>query len=199
MSKKIYIQILILFTILLIISFVYFIYFTDNKKAIIKSAEGVSENSSINNSDDLITEMKYFSEDNKGNKYEIKSDHGTINPNKSNLISMSKVKAVIKLSNGEKIYINSNQAEYNNDNNDTNFDGSVEMFYNNHKIYAENLDLSFRNNLVTLYNKVNYNNGMSNLIADKILIDFVNKNTKISMNKKENSVLVKSNIKNGDN
>ena len=73
------------------------------------------------------------------------------------------------------------------------------MFYNNHKIYAENLDLSFRNNLVTLYNKVNYNNGMSNLIADKILIDFVNKNTKISMNKKENSVLVKSNIKNGNN
>ena len=50
----------------------------------------VSENSSINNSDDLITEMKYFSEDNKGNKYEIKSDHGAINPDKSNLISMIK-------------------------------------------------------------------------------------------------------------
>ena len=99
---------------------------------------------------------------------------------------MSKVKAVINLSNGEKIYINSNKAEYNNDNN-TNFDGSVEMFDNNHNICWKPGSI-FRNNLVTLYNKVNYNNGMSNLIADKILIDFINKNTKISMNKKENSI-----------
>ena len=40
----------------------------------------------IQGSEDLITEMFYFSEDNKGNKYEIKSEYGIINPDKSNLI-----------------------------------------------------------------------------------------------------------------
>ena len=49
--------------------------------------------------------MSYFSEDNKGNRYEIKSEYGVINPDKSNLILMDKVNAVVYLSNGEKILL----------------------------------------------------------------------------------------------
>ena len=109
------------------------------------------------------------------------------------------MEAIVYLSNGEKIFINSDRAEYNNDNNDTTFNGSVEMNYNNHELFAENLDLSFRNNFVTLYNKVNYNNGISKLIADKILIDLINKNTKILMDNENNNILVKSNLDNGNN
>ena len=41
--------------------------------------------------------MSYFSEDNKGNRYEIKSEYGVINPDKSNLILMDKVTAIIYL------------------------------------------------------------------------------------------------------
>ena len=43
--------------------------------------------------------------------------------------------------------------------------------------------------------KVNYKSSLSNLIADKILIDFLNKNTKIQMNDENNNILVRSNIK----
>ena len=199
MSKKIYFQIIILISILVITAFIYFVYFKNDDKILVKSDGEVSSNNLIKNKDDLITEMKYYSEDEKGNRYEIEADYGEINPDQSNLIRMNKVEAIVYLSNGEKIFINSDRAEYNNDNNDTTFNGSVEMNYNNHELFAENLDLSFRNNFVTLYNKVNYNNGISKLIADKILIDLINKNTKILMDNENNNILVKSNLDNGNN
>ena len=193
MSKKTIFQFFILSSIVIIILGVYFLYFTGNKNIVaIKSK--VNENNFIKNEDDLITEMKYFSEDNKGNKYEIESDYGVINPDQTNLIKMSEVKATVYLSNGEKIFIRSKQAEYNNDNNDTTFSGSVKMNYGNNEISAENLNLSFRNNFVTLYKDVNYDNGISNLIADKVMIDLVKKNTKILMNDKNRNIIVRSKL-----
>tara|TARA_Y100000992_G_scaffold296593_1_gene259046 strand:- start:964 stop:1563 length:600 start_codon:yes stop_codon:yes gene_type:complete len=199
MNKKIYFQILIFLAILSIISFVFIVYFKQDNKISAKTEVEVTNNNSIKNSEDLITEMKYFSEDNKGNRYKIEADNGVINPDRSNLIRMNKVRAIVYLYNGEKIFINSDRAEYNNVNNDTTFNGSVKMTYNDHKIDAENLDLSFENNFATLYDKVNYNNGMSNLTADKILIDLVNKNTKILMNDENSNILVRSNLVNGNN
>ena len=193
MSKKTIFQFFILSSIVIIILGVYFSYFTD-KKNIVEIKSKVNENNFIKNEDDLITEMKYFSEDNKGNKYEIESDYGVINPDQTNLIKMSEVKATVFLSNGEKIFINSKQAEYNNDNNDTTFSGTVKMSYGNNEISAENLELSFRNNFVTLYKDVKYDNGISNLTADKVLIDLVKKNTKILMNDKNKNILVRSKL-----
>ena len=143
--------------------------------------------------------MTYLSEDNKGNKYEIKSAYGVISPKASNLIIMDKVKAVIYLTNGEKIFISSDKANYNDTNYDTTFNGSVQMIYSEHFINAESLDLSFKNNMATLYNNVKYKSELSNLSADKVLIDFLNKNTKIEMNDENNKVLVRSFIKNGNN
>lgn len=199
MNKKIYFQASIFLSILLIILYVYFIYFKNDYKNLVKTEDDILNNNSIESKDDLITEMKYFSEDDKGNRFEIEADNGVINPDQSNLIRMNKVRAVVFLSNGEKVFINSNEAEYNNENNDTTFDGSVEMNYDNHLISAENLDLSFINNLVTLYGKVEYISGISNLIADKVIINLISKNTKILMDDENNTVLVRSNLDNGNN
>ena len=199
MSKKIYIQFFLLSVILIIVISIYLIYFNKGEKNYVETVKENISNKNVEGSDDLISEMEYFSEDNKGNKFEIKSDHGIINPEQSNIISMNKVKAVVYLSNGEEIYINSDKAEYNNANNDTIFNGSVEMNYQDHKINAENLDLSFENNLVTLYDKVKYKSKISNLTADKVLIDLINKNTKIQMNDENSKILVRSNIDNGNN
>ena len=84
---------------------------------------------------------------------------------------MEKVTAVVYLSNGQKVSINSNKAKYNDDNNDTSFNGSVKMIYNEHIINAENLNLSFKNQTATLYDNVKYESSLSNLIADKIFIN----------------------------
>jgi hypothetical protein len=68
------------------------------------------------------------------------------------------------------------------------------MEYNDNEINAEKLELSFRNNFVTLYENVNYSNGISNLIADKVIIDLMNKNTKILMNEKDKNIIVRSKL-----
>jgi len=199
MDKKSYIQISLIVSVLIIISYIYFIYFKNFEKKVVTTIEQTDSPQLIKGSDDLITDMTYLSEDNKGNKYEIKSAYGVISPKASNLIIMDKVKAVIYLTNGEKIFISSDKANYNDTNYDTTFNGSVQMIYSEHFINAESLDLSFKNNMATLYNNVKYKSELSNLSADKVLIDFLNKNTKIEMNDENNKVLVRSFIKNGNN
>ena len=199
MNKKTYTQISLIILILVIISYVYFAHFKSMKEKPLKIANDNSTKKIIKGSDDLISDMSYFSEDNKGNRYEIFSDYGTINPEKSNLIFMEKVSAVVYLSNGQKVSINSNKAKYNDNNNDTTFNGSVKMIYNEHIINSEYLDLSFRNQTATLYDNVKYESNLSNLSADKIFINFVSKNTKIQMDDEKNNVLVKSVINNGNN
>ena len=85
MDKKTYIQIFIVFVILIIITIVYLDYFRNINVKKLNQSENT--NIEINKgSEDLITEMFYYSEDNKGNRYEIKSEYGVINPDKSNLI-----------------------------------------------------------------------------------------------------------------
>ena len=112
---------------------------------------------------------------------------------------MEKVSAVVYLSNGEKVSINSKKAKYNDGNNDTSFIGTVKMIYGEHVINSEYLDLSFKNQTANLYDNVKYKNNFSNLSADKIFFDLVSKNTKIQMNDEENKILVRSVINNGNN
>ena len=95
MNKKIYFQASIFLSILLIILYVYFIYFKNDYKILVKTEDNITNNNSIESKDDLITEMKYFSEDDKGNRFEIEADNGVINPDQSNLIRMNKLLSLI--------------------------------------------------------------------------------------------------------
>ena len=199
MDKKSYTQISLIIVMLVMISYVYFAYFKSSKEKIVKNVNDNSVKKLVKGSDDLISDMSYFSEDNKGNRYEIFSEFGTINSDESNLIFMEKVSAVVYLSNGEKVSINSKKAKYNDDNNDTSFIGTVKMIYGEHVINSEYLDLSFKNQTANLYDNVKYKNNFSNLSADKIFLDLVSKNTKIQMNDEENNILVRSVINNGNN
>ena len=199
MDKKSYTQISLIIVMLIIISYVYFAYFKSSKEKIVKNVNNNFDKKIAKGSEDLISDMSYFSEDNKGNRYEIFSEFGTINSDESNLIFMEKVSAVVYLSNGEKVSINSKKAKYNDDNNDTSFIGTVKMIYGEHVINSEYLDLSFKNQTANLYDNVKYKNNFSNLSADKIFLDLVSKNTKIQMNDEENNILVRSVIDNGNN
>ena len=61
-------------------------YFKDSSKKIIKTDKPEQTNKIITTGEDLITDMAYFSEDEKGNKYEINSRYGVLNPEKSDLL-----------------------------------------------------------------------------------------------------------------
>ena len=199
MDKKSYIQIFIIFGIVFIITFVYLSYFKNPSADYVENLKNNENSKVLEGSSDVIKQMSYFSEDNKGNRYEITSESGIINPDKSNLILMNKVTAIIFLLNGEKIFISSNEARYNDENNDTTFSGYVKMIYNDNKIISENLDLSFKDQTAVLYDNVNYISNLTKLNADRIFIDFISKNTKIEMDDKKNNILVRSKVKNGGN
>ena len=199
MDKKTYIQLSLIVLILFIITFVYFDYFKSSEENFNENLQDNSTKKLVNGSDDLISDMSYFSQDNKGNRYEIFSEYGVLNPDKSNLIFMEKVNAIVYLSNNEKVLISSNKAKYNDDNNDTTFSDSVEMTYGEHIIKSDYLDLSFKDQTATLYDSVKYKSKLSKLNADKITIDFLNGNTKIQMNDEKNNILVRSIINNGNN
>ena len=92
MDKKSYTQISLIIIMLIIISYVYFAYFKSSKEKIIKNANDNFDKKITKGSDDLISDMSYFSEDNKGNRYEIFSEFGTINSGESNLIFMEKLR-----------------------------------------------------------------------------------------------------------
>ena len=194
MDKKSYIQISLVVLILVIITFVYFDYFKSSSEKSSTNSENIPSKKLVKGNEDLISEMSYFSVDNNGNRYEIFSKYGILNKD-SDLILMEKVNAIVYLSNDEKVLINSNKANYNDDNNDTTFSGSVKMIYGEHIIKSENLNLSFKDQTAILYDSVKYESNLSKLKADRIFIDFLNKNTKIQMNNERNNILVQSVIK----
>ena len=94
---------------------------------------------------------------------------------------MTKVSAIIYIANSEPIIIKSKFAKYNKSNYETNFNENVLLSYQNHKIRSKNLDLSFENNLATIYKEIVYNNDDTKLYADILEIDLITKNSRISM------------------
>ncbi len=197
MYKKIYLQLTLSLLIVLIITITYLVYFkTDDK---ITSIEKNDKTILKDTSENLISDLFYKSEDKDGNKYEIKSKSGIISQKRANLISMNDVSATVFLNDGGKIFIVSDLANYDSNNNDTLFKGSVKMNYNEHTIKSNYIDLSFEENKAIIYENINYNSNLSKLEADKIIVDFLKMKVKIFMDNTNDKVLVKTILKNGNN
>ena len=197
MYKKIYLQLTLSLLIVLIITITYLVYFkTDDK---ITSIEKNDKTILKDTSENLISDLFYKSEDKDGNKYEIKSKNGIISQKRANLISMNDVSATVFLNDGGKIFIVSDSASYDSNNNDTLFKGSVKMNYNDHTIKSNYIDLSFEENKAIIYENINYNSNLSKLEADKIIVDFLKMKVKIFMDNTNDKVLVKTILKNGNN
>ena len=197
MYKKIYLQLTLSLLIVLIIIITYLAYFkSDDKITVIeKNDKTILKDTSEN----LISDLFYKSEDKDGNKYEIKSKTGIISQKRANLISMNDVSATVFLNDGGKIFVVSDSANYDSNNNDTLFKGSVKMNYNDHTIKSNYIDLSFKENKAIIYENINYNSNLSKLEADKIIVDFLEMKVKILMDNTNDKVLVKTILKNGNN
>ena len=196
MIKKIYIQ-LILISILVIISFSLFLkYF---KQPNLKNDFNISLGQTTNTDDNLIEDLKYLSTDKEGNEYKIEAKKGNIDQLNPDIIYLENVKAVISLQSAEYISIESKFAKYNTKNFDTLFNGMVSVDYGEHILRSEYLDLSLEDNLVSIYNNVRYQSGISSLTADKAEIDISSKKTKIFMEDPNKKVQISNTSKNGDN
>ena len=196
MTKKSYIQLFLILILVIISMLVFFEFF---KKTNLKTDINLSGEQTINTGESLIEDLKYLSTDKKGNEYKIEAKKGNIDKSNPDIIFLENVIAIISLQNSDTILIKSKFAKYNAKNFDTLFNNSVSVDYGEHILKSEFLDLSFENNIVTIYDNVRYLSGFSSLNADKAEIDILNKKTKIFMDSPEKKVLIKNISKNGNN
>ena len=194
MKKKIYIQFFLISLILLIIFVIYQKYFKESFKAknIQKKDEIIIEENNV------INNITYESIDNKGRRYIIKSESGTFDEKKPQLIFMSNVNAKVTLLDKSVIYINSKEAEYNNITYDTKFYGDVDLEYLEHSMLCNNLNIFFKENLLEAFNDLTYKNSDIIMFADKIEMDLLTKNSKI-FKFDENKVKIETRNSNGNN
>ena len=192
MNKKVIIQLLLLIALFGIIISVFFLYF--NKEKNIKEESSII-NKAIETEIDsetgtLIKDINYSFSDPSGNYYELFSELGEVDISDSDKMLMTNVIANIYLKNSTPIKIVSKYANYNKIDHETNFFENVEVTHLIHKANSENLDISFKKNIAVMYNNVVYNKPGTQLIADRLEIDLISKNTKILMDNKSEKIKI---------
>ena len=195
MSKKIYIQLFLIILLVFISLFLFLKYF---KKTDFKRNTQANMEQTITN-ESLIEDLKYLSTDKEGNEYKIEAKKGNIDKSNPDIIFLENVEAIILLKDSDLISIKSKFAKYNTKNFNTLFNNSVSVNYGEHIMSSDFLDLSFENNLVSIYDNVRYVSGISSLKADKAEIDIINKKTKIFMESSNKKVQINNISNNGNN
>ena len=195
MTKKIYIQFFLVIIFFVISLGLFFKYF---KKSNLSSNLVTNFEKPLTN-ESLIEDLKYSSTDKDGNEYKIEAKRGNIDKNDPDILYLENVDALISLNNSEIISISSKFAKYNTKNYDTLFNNSVSVDYGEHFLKSEFLDLSFEKNLVSIYDNVRYEGGISSLSADRAEIDILSKKTRIFMENINKKVQISNKSKNGNN
>ena len=187
MNKKIIILILALF---LISIFLFFpSKFSDDNK-IVKMENNKQDN--LSHSSSFIENVRYESQDSKGNKYIIRASLGEIDYQNPNEIFLTDVVGIINLVDKNNIMIKSDFGKYNIGNNDTIFSKNVKIENSKDKIYGDYLDFSIVRSLMLLSKNVTYSNLSSMIKADAVEIDLETKKTKIFMYEDKKKIKIKN-------
>tara|TARA_B100001094_G_scaffold160527_1_gene155273 strand:- start:85 stop:669 length:585 start_codon:yes stop_codon:yes gene_type:complete len=194
MNSKTSIQIILAVIIFIISGIFYYKYFykqslDEEKNQKIEILE--EEKSKL--AGNIIKSINYNSEDKNGNIYLIESEYGEFSGEDENIIFMTKVKAIIKLSDGSIMNLESNNAKYNVSSNDTNFFNNVRLGYLDHSVNADNIDVFFKDGKLAAYSNLVYKNLNLDLFADKVEIDLISKNSKIFMYDNKKIKILKKN------
>ncbi len=198
MRKQILIQIFLSILVFIILAIVYQKYFKTelNKDTVIN--ENTPKNKERNSEENNLINITYESVDRKGKKYIITAETGNFEEDEPDLIYMTNVNAKIILLDGSIIYINSLKAEYNSSSYDTKFSQNVELKSLEHIILCQNLNIFFQENLIEAFDDLTYKNSDIIMLADKIEIDLLTKNSKI-YNFNNSNVIIKNKNSNGNN
>ena len=181
MRYKTLFQVFLIFLALLISSIFYFKYFHENN---ISKIENVGEKKIDKNDKTIgntVKDILYESIDSEGNNYVINSDFGTFNDKNQEEILMTNVTATIIFKTGNQVNLKSKKAKYNTVNSNTNFFDNVYLKFLNHSINSDNIDVLFTDSKLEAYNNLVYRNSDVNLMADKMELDLLTKNSKIFM------------------
>lgn len=190
MNKKI-IQ-LLLFLFLIIISIIFYkIYFqTPNK---VETGKKEKEEILIEKQNNLIKNLRYNVNFDDNIQYYITAELSEIfYEEQSEFVKMQIVYARIIDENNISMVIESENAIYNNTNYNTEFKDNVRVTYLGNLITAENLDLNFTENIVTIQNNVVYQGMQGQLKSDNVVINLITKEAEIFMDDSKDKVIVQS-------
>ena len=143
-------------------------------------------------SSNIMEDVSYSANDNKGNEYFLKAGEGIIDQNDSNYIFLTTVKAIIKLKNYQLIEISSDFGKYNINNYDTIFSKNVIISYLNNEITGEYLDFSLDKKLMIISRNVIFKSDKNSLQSDVIEVDLKTRDIKIFMYEESKKVNIKS-------
>ena len=190
MTKKTAVQIFLSSVVIVISLTIFFKYFNEEIDPIDKIVSKKETNEISNEKLNIIKDIQYLSKDETGNVYSIFAEYGEIKDQASNIIYLKNVKAKISILNSDDINIKSDYAKYNSKNYDTNFYENTKIDYAEHNINCEYLDLLFNKKLAILYESIVYKNLQTKLLADRLEIDLISKNSTLSMKDKKEKIKI---------
>ena len=193
MNKKFIIRVTIIFIVLLLLYIFFSYYFSEKNKINTNDKVRETENILTKPNENIIKNIRYFSEDQSGDTYLIFADYGKINLANPDLTYMVNVTAIINFENSEKIQITSNFANFDRKSYETEFFEDVIIIRGDEMINSEKLRFSLEENLVVLSKDVVLNKPGFNLKADKVEIDLITKDSKITMSGKKKVIIIREN------
>tara|TARA_B100001540_G_scaffold232558_1_gene206817 strand:+ start:413 stop:1012 length:600 start_codon:yes stop_codon:yes gene_type:complete len=158
------------------------------KEKIITQEIDIKEN---NDGGDIVEKINYKSIDANGNEYTLNAEMGEITKDDKNIIILTNVTAELKLKNKSDIIIKSDFAKYNSSNFSTFFYQNVSGYFENKKIFSDNLDLLFKDNKAMMYNNINFLDSNIEGNADKIKLNLLTGDIIITMLDKQKIQLIK--------
>ena len=210
MGKKNLIQVVLLI-LLILVTFLFFnVYYKTDKT--LKSSKKIEienpEETKSNDGKNIIQDIKYTSNNDNGDNFEILADYGEPSTEIDNLMFLTKVVANITFKNKSDIKLTSDYANFNTKTFETTFINNVKIFRNDETILGNELYLVFdqsnalsqnatdaEKNLIRISNDVIVKKPGYMLKADVIEIDLITKNTKVYMINEKDKVQANSKLK----
>ena len=137
----------------------------------------------INETNNLIKNLKYEIQLSNNRKYIINSDLSELTfINKKEIIYMTNVMAVFIDKNNIALKIEAKKATFDSSTNNTKFRDNVNINYLDNYIFAEKVDLNFIENIILIHGNTLYKSPKGEVNTDNIKIDLVNNNIFMYMN-----------------
>ncbi len=170
-------------------------YFKEVKKTEIKETLdekqllGIEDQKQAADGNNLIKNLKYNVTFDNDKEYIINSDLSEITyEDNAEIIKMKNVTAIFLDESIFPITVTADKAMYNNSTYDTYFSKNVKVSYMDNVILSDKIDLNFRENIIKIYENVEYEGDQGTLKSDNIKINLITKNIQIYMDDKENKV-----------
>ena len=193
---------LILFSVIIFFSVIFYKIYFQEKNSVDENFEITpnltleqSDNSSEESANNLIKNLKYSINLGQNNQYIINSDLSeiTYKNDKSEIVNMQGVTAIIIDKNQVPIEISSETAKYNNSNYGTLFKKNVKIKYLSHEISSDTMQFDFENQMIRIYKNVEYIGLLGHMSADNIDINLIINKIDIYMDGDKKNVELTSN------